>query len=148
MRRKGGSSIVEVLVALTVFALFVSGATKMMLAHRQMSDMAREHYTAANIAKNRLELIRSFEFGQVDSFLENKVPVDKSGAPDPEGYFRRTTQVDSINDNLIELIVTVEIRDRKTLGFDGSNEYLRTFFAQYLTEDSSVGGGVAPNSTS
>jgi hypothetical protein len=147
-RRCAGSSIVESLMALIVFALFIAGASRMMVNHRQMSDMARGHYTAVNIAKNRLELVRSFQFGQVSNFLENKVLVDASGLPDPEGSYRRTTEVASQSGNLLELAVTVEIRNRKTMGFEGANEHLTTFFAEYLTENSSVGGGVAPNSSS
>jgi type II secretory pathway pseudopilin PulG len=145
-RKREGIVIVEMLVALVVFAIFVAGACKLLVSHRQMSDMARAHYTAVNIAKNRLELVRSFEFGQVDGFLEDKVEVDASGAPAELADYRRSTSVIGVSSNIYELAVTVEIRDRKTLQFSGRQEELTTFFAEYLTENSSVGGGVAPNS--
>jgi hypothetical protein len=147
-KSRAGIALVEALVSLTLLAVFLTGAMKTLLSHHEMSDMARAHYTAINIAKNRMELIRTFDFGQVDDFLEDKVNIDASGIPSNLGNFRRSTQVINVNPNLLELSVIVEIRDRKTLGFSGSQEYLKTYFAEYLTEESSPGGGVAANSSS
>jgi len=143
---RAGMSLVETLVALGIFALFITGSVKLLMAHRELGDMARAHYTAINIAKNRMEVMRTLGFGQADDFLEEKMLVDASGLPDAEGGYRRTTQISAVSSNLVEIAITVEIRDRKTLGFKGRNEHLTTYFADYLTEDSSVGGGVAPNS--
>jgi hypothetical protein len=138
-----GSSIVETLMSLVVFALFVGGGAQMMVAHRQMSDMARAHYVAANIAKNRVELIRSYGFSELTNFSEDEILVDTSGYPSSSGNFRRSTEILSTGrDNLSEVVVMVEIRDRKTLGFKGRNETIRTYVAEYLTEESSVGSGV------
>ena len=102
--------------------------------------MARAHYTAINIAKNRLELVRRFDFGQLDDFLEDKVVVDASGVPSTEGNYRRSTEVSNVSSNLLELTVTVDIRNRQTLVFNPANEQLSTYFAQYLQ----LGGGTAP----
>ena len=88
-----------------------------------------------------MELIRTFDFGQVDAFLEDKVNVDASGLPSTLGNFSRSTQVSNVSSNLLELSVIVEIRDRKTLAFNGIQEDLTTYFAEYLTEESSPGGG-------
>ncbi len=140
-KSRAGIALVEALVALTLLAVFMAGATKLLLSHHEMSDMARAHYTAINIAKNRMELVRTFEFGQVDDFLEDKVDVDESGSPSTFGHFRRSTQVSNVSPNLLELNVIVEIRDRKTLSFNGRQEYLSTYFAEYLSEESSPGGG-------
>lgn len=102
--------------------------------------MARAHYTAINIAKNRLELVRTFDFGQVDDFLETDIIVDASGAPSSEGNYRRSTAVSMVSSNLLELTVTVDIRNRQTLIFNPANEQLSTYFAEYLAP----GGGTAP----
>ncbi len=144
--KRAGISLIETVVALTILAVFVTGAAKIIIASQKLSDKAREHYAAINIAKSRIELVRTFEFGQVDNFLEDKVLVNASGAPDVNGNFRRTTTVSEVSSNLLEMAVTVEIRNRKKLAFTGEREQLRTFFAEYLTEESSVGGGVSPNS--
>lgn len=145
-KSRAGIALVEALVALTLLAVFLAGATKLLLSHHEMSDMARAHYTAINIAKNRMELVRTFDYGQVGNFLEDKVNVDASGIPSTLGNFRRSTEVSNVSSNLLELSVTVEIRDRVTLGFGSSQEKLITYFAEYLSEESSPGGGVAPNS--
>lgn len=131
-KSRAGVALVESLVALMVFALFVTGACKLLMSHKEISDMTRAHYTAVNIAKNRLELVRTFEFEQMDSFLESQVLVDSSGVPDREGNYRRTTAVNMVDTNLMELVITVEIRDRVSLSFNGPNETLTTFFAEYL----------------
>ena len=102
--------------------------------------MARAHYTAVNIAKNRLELVRTFDFDQVTDFIEDKVIVDSSGVPSETGNYRRTTGVSNVSSNLVELTVTVDIRNRQTLEFTPSKEQLSTFFANYLDP----GGGTAP----
>lgn len=148
-KRCAGSSIVETLMALSVFALFIGGGAQLMVAHRQMSDMARAHYVAANIAKNRIELIRTYGFAELSNFSEDDVLVDPSGYPNTSGNYRRSTEILSTGkDNLAELVVMVEIRDRKTLGFEGRNETIRTYVADYLSEESSVGSGVTADSAS
>lgn len=144
-RRREGIVLVETMVALTLFGFFMAAASTLVVQHRRLSDMARNHYTAVNIAKNRLELVRTFDFNQVENFVEVDVIVDKGGFPDTEGRYRRSTVVKSIEDNLIQLEVVVEILNRKTLQFDGEREMLSSYFAQYLSEDSSVGAGVTPN---
>jgi hypothetical protein len=133
-------TVVETIVALTIFAVFTTGACKLLMSHRRVSDMARAHYTAINIAKNRLELVRTFDFDQVDDFTEDKVVVDESGNPAADGNYRRSTLVSNISSNLLELTVTVGIRNRRTLEFNPANQSLSTYFADYLEP----GGGTAP----
>ncbi len=130
----------ETIVALTIFAGFSTGACKILLSHRKITDMARAHYTAINIAKNRMELVRTFDFGQVGNFLENNVVVNASGMPDAVGNYRRSTTVNNINANLLELTVIVDLRNRQTLDFTPAKEQVSTYFAKYLES----GGGTAP----
>lgn len=111
-----------------------------LVSHRKVADMARGHYTAINIAKNRMELVRTFNYGQVNDFLEDKVIIDSSGVPDDDGNYRRSTEVSNVSSNLLELTVTVDLRNRITLAFNPANEVLTTYFAKYLDS----GGGTAP----
>ena len=140
IQKRAGMTLVETVVAVAVLAIFSTGACKLLLSHRRMSDMARAHYTAINIAKNRLELVRTFDFDQVDNFIEDKVVVDTSGVPNTVGNYRRTTQISTVSSNLLELTVTVDLRNRQTLAFTPAKEVLNTYFAQYLEQ----GGGTAP----
>lgn len=124
--------MIEVLVAVGIFAVYASGACKLILSHRKVSDMARAHYTAANIAKNRLEVIRTFEFDQIPSFAESRVVIDESGLPNNVGNYRRSTKVGSVSSNLLDVVVSVDIRNRETLQFTPAHETIRTFIAHYL----------------
>ncbi len=139
-QKRAGMTLVETVVAVAVLAIFSTGACKLLLSHRKISDMTRAHYTAINIAKNRMELVRTFNFDQVDNFIEDKVVVDASGVPNTAGNYRRTTQISTVSSNLLELTVTVDLRNRKTLAFTPAKEVLNTYFAQYLEP----GGGTAP----
>jgi type II secretory pathway pseudopilin PulG len=146
-RHRDGIVLVETLVALTIFAVFITGASRLLMHHRQMSDSARANYTAINIAKNRMELIRTFQFTELNSFVENQTVVDEGGFPDAaNGQYRRTTSFRTVNTNLLEMAITVEIRNRKTLRFDGAQQQLTTFLSHYLTEESTPGGGLPSGS--
>lgn len=140
-RKREGMTIVESMVALVILALFITGTCQLLMSHRQVSDMARGHYTAINIAKNRMELVRTFDFDQVHNFQENNMVVDSSGLADPDGLYRRSTEFSPVgaNNNLIELTVTVDIRNRQTLQFNPANEVLKTYFAKYLASEASSG---------
>lgn len=131
-RARAGVSLVETLVALSLFATFATGACKLILMNRRISDMARAHYTAANLAKNRLELIRTFDFEQASEFAENKVIINHNGQPDSEGFYRRTTTVNMLSSNLTELVVSVDIKNRRKLTFDGGTETVSTYFALHM----------------
>lgn len=124
--------MVEVLVALGIFSVYSAGACKLILSHRKVSDMARAHYTAANLAKNRLEIVRTFEFDQIPAFKESQVVIDESGMPNSVGNYRRSTMINSISGNLHDVVVTVDIRNRETLQFTPAHETVRTFVAHYL----------------
>ena len=58
-RSRAGSSVVEVMIALSMFGLFTAGTCRMLVAHRKILDSARDHYIAANLAKDRIELART-----------------------------------------------------------------------------------------
>lgn len=53
----------------------------------------RRRSTACDIAKNRLEHLRSLSYEDVPLMAEDTLPVNESGVPDPDGQFRRTTTV-------------------------------------------------------
>ena len=123
-------TLVEALVALVLFAIFMAGAGKILLSHRGLGDITREHYTAVNIAKNRAELARTFNYDALPDFRETDVLVDASGDPitGNRGTYRRSTVVDLVN-NVAELTVTVDIRNHKTLQFEGAHQEVKTYIA-------------------
>jgi Tfp pilus assembly protein PilV len=130
--RKDGVSLVEVVVALLVFSMCVAGICRLITMGRQGSDDARAHYTAINIAKNRLERVKTFEFDQIGLFAQSNVKVDRSGIAAANGEYRMTTTVSSITNDLKEVIVRVDIMDKISRQFDSENEALRTYIADYV----------------
>ena len=128
---RGGFTLVETIMAIMIFAICISGICKLVLITRESSDRARSHYSAVNIGKNRLELARVFPFAQLDQFAENQVVVDGGGSPSASGEFRRTTAVSNVTATLKEMAVTVEIRNRVTLRFEGVSEAVRTYITDF-----------------
>ncbi|HEY5653942.1 MAG TPA: hypothetical protein VIR63_06205 [Pontiella sp.] len=129
-KSRSGLTIIEALVSLIILAGFMTGASKLILAHREMTDMARAHYIAANMAKDRLEHIRHFDFNERHTFVEDKVLINSSGNPDPVGKYRRTTVYTPVSGNTLELAVTVEIMNRETLDFDGRSQTVKSYYSE------------------
>ena len=130
-RTRAGFTLPEVIIALLIFAITVSGVCKLIVAARESSDRARDHYIAINMARNRLERARTFVFGQLPQLAEMQTPVAEDGqqTSNTTSPFRRTTVVSNLSANLIEMTVTVEIRNRRTRLFDGRTEAANSMYA-------------------
>ncbi|MFO7870732.1 MAG: prepilin-type N-terminal cleavage/methylation domain-containing protein [Kiritimatiellia bacterium] len=131
-KRSSGMTLVEVMIAVVLFGICIAGIAGVVVVAQQTNDRARSHYIAVNIAKNRLERGRTFGFDQLSLLAEDKTVVDTNGNPDNDGNYRRTTTLAAVKPNLIEVTVEVEIRNRKTLGFEGENETVKSYYADYV----------------
>ena len=132
LRQLKGMTLIEVVIAVFIFGIVIGGACMLVVQTRQSTDNARSHYVAVNIAKNRLEKGRTFGFDQLAVFSEDDMVVNTSGAADSGGDYCRTTIVSNTTSNLVEMIVTVEIRDKITRQFSSrKSESVRTYFADY-----------------
>ncbi|NNJ71466.1 MAG: hypothetical protein HKP10_09310 [Kiritimatiellales bacterium] len=127
-----GATFVEALIALAIFAVFTTGSFKVLVARRNIMDMSRDRYIASNIAKNRLELVRTFDFDQIPQLAESPVRIDNSGIPAAEGKFLRETDITTLNTNLLQLAISVKILNRRNLTFDGPEEVLNTYVSKHL----------------
>ena len=130
--KKDGLTLLESIVAVCIFGIAIAGICALVVSARELNDRARLHYTAINIAKNRLEKARTLNFSTLSLFQENGTIVDYNGNPDPNGAFRRTTVISNVATNLVEIIITVDIRNRVTLGFTGEQETLRSYLTEYI----------------
>ncbi len=104
----------------------------MLVIHRRTLDMARDHYIAANLAKDRMELARTFEFDQIPDLQEDQILLDANGSPSLTGHFRRSTVITTLNTNLYQLAITVDIQNRKTLEFAPAEQTINTYIAKHL----------------
>jgi Tfp pilus assembly protein PilV len=131
--RREGLTLVETCIAVLVFGIAVAGICALVLQNRQASDMARDHYVAANIARNRLEKAKQFNFSAVASFRETAQSVDIAGnrVSSNAAMFIRSTTITNVlgYTNLLSLIVTVQIRDRNTRTYRGESETIQTYLA-------------------
>ena len=128
---KAGFTIVESLVAVFTLSIFVAGVCALLVAARESIDRASMHYTAVNIAKNRLERLRTFEYGDMVMFAESDVRVDNEGNPDNAGHYQRSTTVSNVSARLLDVTVEVGVQDRVTLGFEGEKEVVQSYFTKY-----------------
>ena len=131
-RTAGGTTLVESLVALVLVSAFIGGMYLLIVTAQQASDRARDRYTAVNIAKNRLERARTFDYDDLDAFRESNTVVDEAGFASTAGRYRRTTAVSLVATNLKEMVISVAIRSRITLQFGGQPEVLRSYFAHFI----------------
>jgi len=133
-RNQSGMTLLEVVVALTIFWMIVGGMAFLFVQTKDIADKARDHYVAVNLAKNRLERAGAFDFTALGFLTETNVVVDVNGAPDTAGSYRRTTTVTAVpaSTNLAEVVVKVEVKNRRTDAFTGEAEELRTYFTVYL----------------
>lgn len=106
------------------------------MSHRQLVDKSRDHYTAVNIAKNQIEQIRNtlsrIGYDQIYDNSETEIQVGANGEVSNVGKFRRTTIITTVNDNMSEIEVTVEILNRIKLEFGTEKEILQTYIARPL----------------
>lgn len=134
-RRDGnaeGMTLIETLGAVCILGICIGGVCALVVQSKEMTDRARDHYTAVNIAKNRLEQARALGYDALSTFVEPATVVDRTGSPDDEGDYQRATIISNTATNLAEIIITVQIRNRMTRQFGLVNETLRSYVADYL----------------
>ena len=140
-RLRRGMTLTEVVISTFLILLVMTSAYSLIIKSSELSRSARRHYIAISLAKNRLERARNFLYDDLKLMAETDLTVDDNGNPDPKGWFRRTTSVDTnyaaahgMSSALTEVIVTVKIRNPHTGLFTPDNETIRTLFTEYLEE--------------
>ena len=88
-----GLSLVELMIAVLIFAIGLTGVISVNIKSRYISAHSNSLYTAYNIAKNHIETIRSLSFTDVAFANETDVAINGDGVPDEDGVYRRTTLV-------------------------------------------------------
>jgi prepilin-type N-terminal cleavage/methylation domain-containing protein len=131
-RQIAGMTLVEVMVALFIFGISIAGTCSLVFQSRRLVDRSRDHYTAINIGKNRLEKGRSTAFDLLFTLSETNVLVNYAGDPAADSNYRRSTRVTTISSNLIEMVVRVDIKNRKNWSWTGEKEEIKSYYADML----------------
>jgi hypothetical protein len=105
----------------------------MAVASKELSDRARFHYQAVNIAKNRIERLKVIDYDQLEHSSESYVRVDCAGTPKRNGKFRRTTMISDVNSSVRQVHVVVDILDRQDLRFAGEKEEMKSCLTRFRT---------------
>jgi Tfp pilus assembly protein PilV len=131
---KSGFSLVEAVIASFVLALVATGGFLLVSQTYWAISSARDHYIAGAMALSTLERARNVNYSNLPLMSETNVVVNEQGLVDPEaGYYRRTVTVTQ-NDpeaGLTHIVVTIDLRNRKTGNFDYRNESMSSLYTTY-----------------
>ena len=132
-RLRRGMTLTEVVISTAIILIVLASSYVLVVRAAELSRSARRHYIAISLAKNRIERARNFLYDDLKLMAESDLTVNDNGNPDPNGRFRRTTNVNTnFAAGLTEVIVTVKIRNPHTGLFTPDNESIRTLFTEYL----------------
>ena len=132
--RRGGFTIVETVISIVMLMMVMAGAYKIITTTASLNRVVRNHYVAANLAKNRLERARNFPYADLSMLAESQVVVNDNGVPNTDGRFRRTTAVNTNHAvGVTAITVTVDIKNLRSGIFGTESEDISSLFTEYLT---------------
>jgi len=134
---KKGMSLVEVVAAIALAVLAMGGIISVTTQSASLGQAVDYTYVASNLAKNRIERIREIRrdkgYTALPEAAETDTVVDRSGIPDPNGDFVRTTTIDAAYaTNLTKVTVKVQYKKKGALIPIGVE--LVTLLSQYAYE--------------
>ncbi len=115
-------------MSVSIVAVAVTGAAKLVVATRQLADAATDRHKAAQLIRNQIERMDMLSFDDLDTWAVNQV-VDENGTPNLDGRFRLTTTVTSNQINLKQVVIQVDTQSRKTLKFGSSGQEITMFIS-------------------
>lgn len=116
MSKKGGFTLLEVIVAISVFGIAISSLLAVYTQAATVSKRSDYAYTAYNLAKNHIERLRASAFSSLSQAAETDTRINRDGEPDEAGeYLRSTTVTTSYGSdaNLTRVDVSVYYEFRK-----------------------------------
>ncbi|HUH03756.1 MAG TPA: prepilin-type N-terminal cleavage/methylation domain-containing protein [Kofleriaceae bacterium] len=117
---QGGFTLIELMIALTVMLIGVSGILSIQLVSARASSYSRHATEAAILAEDGMELLRTVP---VETLVSGSQTVNASGAVDATGMYTRSWTISWI-DNIGTLIVTVSWLEQ------GADQYQITYRTQ------------------
>ena len=131
-----GFTILETLLSLFLMSMVMAGFYLVLNRSMALSRGARNHYVAVSLCKNRLERARTLAYGSLSTLAESNERMDDNGTPDDNGWFMRSTTVNTNYTangatNVTQIVVTIKIRDWKKNMFLGECEHLDSLYCDY-----------------
>lgn len=132
---RNGFTLVEAIISTILLILVIAGSYTLIARVQALIHSSRNHYVAINLSRAQLERARNFAYDQLYLLSETNIVINDSGTPYSEGYFRRTTTIQTnYQPGLTKLEVRTDIRNQKTLLFSGDFESVATLATEYLTQ--------------
>ena len=122
-------TVVEALLAVSIVAVAVAGAAKLVVASRQLADAATDRHKATQLIRNQIERMDMVSYDDLDTWAVDEQVVDENGTPSLDGRFRLTTTVTSNEINLKQVVIQVDTQSRKTLKFGSSGQEITMFIS-------------------
>ena len=112
-----GMSLTEVVIAMALVALSVGGIMAVLVQSVGLRESIDNAYAAVGLAKNRIERIRELRrdrgYTALAEAVESDTVIDRNGAYDLNGDFKRTTIVNTgYAANLTKVTVKVKYKRR------------------------------------
>jgi len=92
-KRRCLMTFTEVLAALILTGVTLAATMAFLDQGLWGFSYARRRSTACDLAKNRIEQLRSLPFIDVPLMTEQELPVNEAGVPEQGGAYRRTTEI-------------------------------------------------------
>ena len=110
VKNQNGVTLIEVMGSVLVFSIGIAALMAVYWQAGTASKRADNSYIAYNLAKNRLEALKSVSFSDLPSAVENSTGVNKDGVADTSGGVTRSTAVTTNytgDSNLTQVTVSV-----------------------------------------
>lgn len=107
---KKGATLVELMAAVSLFAIVLASFLTVCTQGIKTGGFADNAYLAYNLAKNRIETLKSISFNDLSLAGETNTFLDKNGVPDLDGNYKRSTSVATsyqADPNLTQVTVSV-----------------------------------------
>lgn len=132
IKNNHGLTLVETMMAILLFGIALVGMLDVCAQSILTGRRSDFSYMAHNLAKSRLETLKTMSFGSLGSAAETDTILDSNGVPDIDGTFKRNTSVTTgyNGDNqLAQVTVTVDYKVKNA--FAGKPVSLHTVVFEY-----------------
>ena len=132
IKNNKGVTLLETMMAILVFGVALVGLLDVCAQSILMGKRSQLSYAAYNLAKNRIETLKTMSFGNLPSADETDTILDADAVPDTNGIYKRNTSVTTSyagDANVTQLTVTVDYKIKNV--FAGKPASLSTVVFEY-----------------
>ena len=133
-KSRQGFTLTEIMVASFILAMGLSGFGLGALQAMRTNRLAKHHYQGTCLVRNRIQRARAISFDSIPLLEENFLVIDRDGNLNPDGRFRRTTEVMATGSNAYEIVVSVFYPDSRNQPVVEVPIQMRSIISRLMTE--------------